>query len=108
MQSDNRLLDDLARVLSGAMGATAGIRADMEARLRDPLERVIERLDLVTREEFEVVREMAELAREQQEVLQARIEDLEAEVAALTAAQSKGTRKSSSTKAAPAKSKDET
>ncbi len=85
MQTDNRLLDDLARVISGAMGATAGLRSDMEARLREPLERMVQRLDLVGREEFEVMREMLETAREAQERLEQRVADLEAEVASLRA-----------------------
>ncbi|GAB5467260.1 MAG: hypothetical protein Kilf2KO_02900 [Rhodospirillales bacterium] len=85
MQSDNRLLDDLARVISGAMGATAGLRGDMEARLREPLDRVVQRLQLVSREEFEVVREMAETARDAQEALSERVASLEAELAALKA-----------------------
>ncbi len=85
MQTDNRLLDDLARVISGAMGATAGLRNDMEARLREPLERMVQRLDLVGREEFEVMRDMLAAAREAQESLEQRVAALEAEVAALRA-----------------------
>ncbi len=85
MQSDNRILDDLARVLSGAMGATSGFRGDMESRLREPLERLAERMQLVTREEFELVREMAEKARQEQEDLADRVRVLEAELAELKA-----------------------
>lgn len=88
MQSDNRLLDDLARVVSGAIGATAGLRSDMEGRLREGLEGLVERLDLVTREEFEVVREMARTAREAQEQMAERLSLLEAELASLRQAQS--------------------
>ncbi len=85
MQSDKRIFDDLARVLSGAMGATSGIRGDLESRLREPLERMAERLQLVTREEFELVREMAEIARQEQEDLAERVRVLEAELAELKA-----------------------
>ncbi len=85
MQSDNRLLDDLARVLSGAMGATSGLRGDVESRLRGPLERVAERLQLVTREEFEVVRELAQNARQEQENLAERVRALESELSELKA-----------------------
>ncbi|MEQ8651382.1 MAG: accessory factor UbiK family protein [Kiloniellales bacterium] len=85
MQSDKRILDDLARVLSGAMGATSGIRGDLESRLREPMERLAERLQLVTREEFELVREMAETARQEQENLAERVRALEAELAELKA-----------------------
>ena len=53
MQTQNKLLDDLARVASGAMGVAAGMREEVEARLRDQFERVLGRMDLVTREEQE-------------------------------------------------------
>ena len=33
MQVDNRLIDDLARVAAGAVGALAGVRQELEARL---------------------------------------------------------------------------
>ena len=77
MQSQNRLLDDLARVASGALGVAAGMREEVEARLRDQFERVLARMELVTREEFEAVRAMAIKAREEQEVLSERVAALE-------------------------------
>ena len=78
MQTDNRLLDDLARMASGAVGALTGMRAEVEARLRDQLERILARMDLVTREEFDAVRAMAAKARGEQERLEARLAVLEA------------------------------
>jgi BMFP domain-containing protein YqiC len=78
MQSQNRLLDDLARVASGALGVAAGMREEVEARLREQFERVLSRMDMVTREEFEAVRAMAVKAREEQEALVARLAALEA------------------------------
>lgn len=81
MQSQNRLFDDLARVANGAVGALSGVRADIEARLRDQLERVLAGMDLVSREEFEAVKAMAAKARAEQEDLQARLAALEAQLA---------------------------
>lgn len=78
MQNDNRLIEDLARVAAGAMGVAQGMRDEVEARLKEQFERVISRMDLVTREEFEVVRALAEIARAEQEDLARRIEALEA------------------------------
>ncbi len=78
MQTQNKLLDDLARVASGAIGVAAGMREEVEARLRDQFERVLGRMDLVTREEFEAVRAMAIKAREEQEILSERVAALEA------------------------------
>ena len=45
MQTQNKLLDDLARVASGAIGVAAGMREEVEARLRDQFERVLERFE---------------------------------------------------------------
>ncbi len=78
MQTPNRLLDDLARVANGAMGVAVGVREEVEARLRDQFERILVRMDLVTREEFEAVRAMAVKAREEQESLSKRMAALEA------------------------------
>ena len=78
MQTQNRLLDDLARVASGALGVAAGMRAEVEARLREQFERVLAQFDLVTREEFDAVKAMAVKAREEQEALAARVAELEA------------------------------
>jgi len=95
MQSQSRLLEDLARVASSAMGVAAGMRDEVEARLRDQFEKILERMDLVTREEFEVVRAMAQKAREEQLDLAARLTALEAK-----AAPRKATRKASKPRAA--------
>ena len=81
MQSQNRFFDDMARVAAGAVGALAGVRGEIEARLRDQLERVLAGMDLVSREEFEAVKAMAARAREEQEVLLQRIDALEARLA---------------------------
>ena len=78
MQSRNRLLDDLAKVAGSAAGVAAGLKNEVEARLRHRFERVLEGLELVDRDEFEPVRAMAAEARAENERLAARIADLEA------------------------------
>ena len=83
MQSQNRFFDDMARVASGAVGAISGVRGEIEARLRDQLERLLAGMDLVGREEFEATKAMAAKAREEQELLLRRVEALEARLAAL-------------------------
>ena len=54
------------------------MRDEIEARLRDQLERILAGMDLVSREEFEAVKAMAAKARDEQEDLQRRIAELEA------------------------------
>jgi len=81
MQTDNRILDDLARVAAGAFSAMSGIKDEVEARLREQFERILDRMDLVRRDEFEAVKAVAAKAREEQEALQARLDALEAKLA---------------------------
>jgi BMFP domain-containing protein YqiC len=90
MQSQNRIFDDLARVASGAVGALAGVRGEVESRMRDRLERVLAGMDLVSREEFEAVKAMAAKAREEQEILLERIAVLEAKIKTLSDGKSGG------------------
>jgi len=82
MLGDRRLFDDMARVASGAAGAFGGIRSRMEGELRDQVERLLARMKLVTREEFEVVEALAQKARAEQEILAERLAALEARLAA--------------------------
>jgi len=87
MQSQNRFFDDLARVAAGALGTLSGVKTEVEARLRDQLERVLAGMDLVSRDEFEAVKAMAAKARSEQENLINRVADLESRLAALSTAQ---------------------
>jgi len=80
MLGDRRLFDDMARVASGAAGAFGGIRSRMEGELRDQVERLMLRMKLVTREEFEVVEALAQKARAEQEILVERLAALEAQL----------------------------
>ena len=77
MSSSNHLIDDIARVASGALGAIGGVRDEFETKLRDILKRFLDEMDYVTREEFEVARDLAQKAREENERLEERIKSLE-------------------------------
>ncbi len=81
MQTDNKLLDDLARVATGALGTLQGARDEVESVFRRRLERLLVEMDLVTRDEFDAVQAMAVAAREENERLSARIAELEAKLA---------------------------
>jgi len=74
---ERSVFDDMAGVAGGAMSLLVGLRREVEAMAKSAAESVIRRLDLVTREEFEVVREMAQRAREENERLASRLADLE-------------------------------
>lgn len=78
----NRILDDLARLMTDAAGAAQGVRREVEAAFRAQTENWLNSLDVVKREEFEAVKEMAARARDENDALLARIEALEARLAA--------------------------
>jgi BMFP domain-containing protein YqiC len=78
MQSQNRIFDDLARVAGGALGALTSLKDEIEAMIRDRMERFMADGNFVRREEFDVVRAMAAEARAEQERLLVRVAELEA------------------------------
>lgn len=82
-QTNNRLLDEFAKLMTDAAGAAQGMRREMETLMRAQGERIIGSMDLVQREEFEAVKEMAVKAREENVQLGERIARLEAELALL-------------------------
>lgn len=82
MQNENRILDDLSKLATGAVGVLQGLRSEIDEAVQQQIDRIIERMDLVSREEFEAVKEMAILARQQNEELLARIEAHDAQISA--------------------------
>lgn len=87
MQSQNKILDDMAKVASSAMGVAAGLRGEFEARFREQMERLLTQMDLVPREEFDAMKAVAVAAREGQETLAEQVAALEKRLEAVEAAQ---------------------
>ncbi len=81
MQTDSRLFDDVARVATGAMGAASGLKDELDALVKRRLERILAKMDLVPRDEFDAVKAMAAKARGEAEALAERVEKLEARLA---------------------------
>ena len=77
MQNRNKFLDDLAQLMTNAMGVAQGAREEAETAFRSMIDRWLAERDFVTREEFDAVRAMAQKAREENEVLKARLDALE-------------------------------
>ena len=75
---ENRVFDDLTRLMADAGEVVHGVRREAETALRAQAERLLSAMDVVTREEFEAVREMAAKARDENEKLRARLDALEA------------------------------
>jgi hypothetical protein len=81
MQSDNPVLDGLARFFTDAAGAAQSVRTEVDTFMRQRLEKLVADMDFVPREEFEAVKAMASKARSENERLEARIAELEARLA---------------------------
>ena len=81
MQTDNPVLDGLARLFTDAAGAAQSVRTEIDTFMRQRLEKLVSDMDFVPREEFEAVKAMAARAREENEALAARLAALEAKLA---------------------------
>ena len=79
-QTTNRILDDLARLMTDAAGAAQGVGREVQNLMRSQAERILRDMDVVQREEFEAVKAMAEKARAENERLEARLAALETEL----------------------------
>jgi len=84
-QTNNRIFDEMARLMNDAAGVATGVRREVDTLFRTQAERILRDLDVVPREEFEAVKDMARLAREESDALRARVEALEAQFAAKSA-----------------------
>lgn len=75
---DPRFIDDLARRLSAAIPpGVSALRQDLETNFRSVLQAGLARLDLVTREEFDVQAAVLKRTREKLELLESRLAQLE-------------------------------
>ncbi len=89
-QTNNRLVDEFAKLATDAAAVAQGVRREAEAALRAQAERIVSELDMVPREEHEAVKEMAANALDEVERLKGEMSSLEARLAALEAAHRPG------------------
>jgi BMFP domain-containing protein YqiC len=80
MQTENRLFDDVVKLMNGAAGTLAGVGREAEAGARSRAREWIGGLDFVSRDEFEAVKAMAVAARDENDALRARLDSLEAKL----------------------------
>lgn len=85
MQTQSTLFDDLARLMTGAMGVAQGVQDEAKTFVRTQADRFVADMDLVGRDEFEAMRERALEADAEVDALRARVDALEAQVKALLA-----------------------
>ena len=77
MQSENRIFDDLAKMMNGVAGTMAGMGREAEGSMREKMREWVGGMDFVARDEFEAVKAMAAAARDENEVLKKRLDALE-------------------------------
>lgn len=106
----NESIDKLARTLAESVpGAMRSVRDDLEQNFRGILKGAVDRLDLVTREEFDVQQAVLSRTREKLEALERRLADLEtAKSASQQAAKKKLGKKAAKKKAAKKKASKKT
>jgi len=77
MQSQNRIFDDLVKMMNAVAGTMAGVGREAEASMREKMREWVGGMDFVSRDEFDAVKAMAIAARDENEALKKRIEALE-------------------------------
>jgi BMFP domain-containing protein YqiC len=78
MAFDPRLIDDLARRLAGSVPESVmAVRRDLEANFKGVLQGQLAKLDLVTREEFDVQANVLKRTRSKLAALEKRLAELE-------------------------------
>ena len=77
MQTRNPILDEFAKLTTGAMGLAQAAGEEAKTAWRAQADRIAAEMDLVRRDEFEAVKAMAAKAREENEALARRLEELE-------------------------------
>ena len=103
MQSQNRIFDDLAKMMNGVAGTMAGMGREAESSMREKMREWVGGMDFVSRDEFDAVKAMAAAARDENEILKSRIAALEAKVAGPAA----GAKRTAKPKGKPVSSEDE-
>lgn len=86
MQTNNRLFDDLAQLLTHAAGAAKGARDEVVMLMRQGGERLASDLDLAPREEVDVVKAIALGTLERLEAVESRLSAIEGRLDELIAA----------------------
>ena len=77
MQSENRIFDDLAKMMNGVAGTMAGMGREAEGSMREKMRDWVGGADFVSRDEFEAVKAMAAAARDENEALKKRLDAME-------------------------------
>lgn len=75
MSQSSKIFDDLGRLMNDAASVADGVRREAETAMRGQMERVVNDLDLVKREDYDALRDLVQIQGEEIEALR---RDLEA------------------------------
>jgi BMFP domain-containing protein YqiC len=77
---NTKIIDDIARQVTSALPGGGEVRADLERNVRAAVRGVLGRMDLVTREDFDVQSDVLARTRSRLEELERRVAELESRV----------------------------
>jgi BMFP domain-containing protein YqiC len=81
MQSQSRVFDDFAKLMTGAMGMAAGLSEEAKSFLKAQAAKIVADMDLVGRDEFDAVKQLAAAARLEADELRERLAAVEKKLA---------------------------
>jgi BMFP domain-containing protein YqiC len=76
MTQGSKLFDELGKLMNNAAGVADGVRREIETAVKSQLERMINDMDLVKREDFDALRELTMAQSAEIKALQAEVEAL--------------------------------
>ena len=69
MNQNNRIFDDLGRLMNEAAGVADGVRREVETVVKGQAQRLVADMDLVKREDFDALRELVQVQGEEIDAL---------------------------------------
>jgi len=79
MTQNNRIFDDLGRLMNEAAGVADGVRREVETVVKSQAQRFVADMDLVKREDFDALRELVQVQGEEIDALRKEIAALRGE-----------------------------
>ena len=80
MTKKNIFKEDITKLFGGATSVLEILKEEIEEKIKDRVEKVIFKLELINKNEFLIIKEMAEKARIENEILTKRINRLEKKI----------------------------
>lgn len=77
MMKDNKFFDDMAKMASGAAGSFMEMKREMEGMINVQIEKLLQNMNLPTKEEVQTLHAMLAKSREEQELLKSRLDAVE-------------------------------